>query len=448
MSEENIKLLRGEPEKAINHLAWPIVLSMILTSLYMLIDGIWITGLGQTAIAGVGYVTPIFMILNGVSVGLGVGATSLISRYVGAKNRENASKSATHSIIIFTITSILLTILLLLIQKPALIMYGATGQALTEGLNYSTILFAGLFTFIFANGGTGILRGEGDMKRALYAVILSVTINTIIDPIFIYTLKLGTAGAAWASIISCAISAILIFYWILKDKKTYVQIKFKKFYYNKKITSEILKVAIPSSLEMIIIAISYAAYLYFISIISGETGIAAFSSGQRLYMFLIMPLTAIGSAVVAVSGSAYGAKNNEYLKRSHKYGSKLGAIFGLTITIIFILFSKQLSYIFAYTPQTHHLIPIISQFLIIIGLAFPFTGIGVISSSIYQGLGKGIISLIFTILREIIACLSLSYIFAFTFGLGLIGIWIGTCLGRVIMGIINYLFAKHTIKKY
>ncbi|WP_413828353.1 MATE family efflux transporter [Methanobrevibacter sp. UBA46] len=132
MSEENIKLLRGEPEKAINHLAWPIVLSMILTSLYMLIDGIWITGLGQTAIAGVGFVTPIFMILNGVSVGLGVGATSLISRYVGAKNRENASKSATHSIIIFTITSILLTILLLLIQKPALIMYGATGQALTE----------------------------------------------------------------------------------------------------------------------------------------------------------------------------------------------------------------------------------------------------------------------------------------------------------------------------
>ena len=165
MSEENIKLLRGEPEKAINHLAWPIVLSMILTSLYMLIDGIWITGLGQTAIAGVGFVTPIFMILNGVSVGLGVGATSLISRYVGAKNRENASKSATHSIIIFTITSILLTILLLLIQKPALIMYGATGQALTEGLNYSTILFAGLFAFIFANGGTGIICNNKHNNR-------------------------------------------------------------------------------------------------------------------------------------------------------------------------------------------------------------------------------------------------------------------------------------------
>ena len=118
MSEENIKLLRGEPEKAINHLAWPIVLSMMLTSLYMLIDGIWITGLGQTAIAGVGFVTPIFMILNGVSVGLGVGATSLISRYVGAHDQKNAGKAATHSILIFTIASIILTILLLIIQKP------------------------------------------------------------------------------------------------------------------------------------------------------------------------------------------------------------------------------------------------------------------------------------------------------------------------------------------
>jgi Na+-driven multidrug efflux pump len=84
-------------------------------------------------------------------------------------------------------------------------------------------MFAGLFTFIFSNGASGILRGEGDMKRALYAVILSVGINTIIDPIFIYTLNLGTAGAAWASIISCLLSAILIFYWILFDKNTYVK---------------------------------------------------------------------------------------------------------------------------------------------------------------------------------------------------------------------------------
>lgn len=309
-------------------------------------------------------------------------------------------------------------------------------------------MFAGLFTFIFSNGASGILRGEGDMKRALYAVILSVGINTIIDPIFIYTLNLGTAGAAWASIISCLLSAILIFYWILFDKNTYVKIKLKGFKFNRKITSAILNVGIPSSLEMIIIGIAYAVYLYLITIISGQTGVAAYSSGQRLYMFLIMPMTAIGSAVVAVSGSAFGAKNTDYLKRSHKYGVKLGILFGIIVTIIFLLFSNQLAYIFAYTPQTHHLIPVISQFLIIIGLAFPMTGMGVISSSIYQGIGKGIISLIFTILREIIACLTLSYIFAFTLGLGLIGIWIGTASGRIIMGIINYQFAKYTIKKY
>ena len=96
MGNKNVALMRGEPEIAVKKLAIPIMISMILTAMYNIIDGIWVAGLGQTAIAGIGFVTPIFMVLNGASVGLGNGATSSISRFIGAKDHDMANECATH----------------------------------------------------------------------------------------------------------------------------------------------------------------------------------------------------------------------------------------------------------------------------------------------------------------------------------------------------------------
>ena len=229
MSNKNVELMRGEPEIAVRKLAIPIMISMLLTASYNIVDGIWVAGLGQAAIAGIGFVTPIFMILNGVSVGLGNGATSSISRAVGAKDHERANKSATHALLIFVLASILLTVVLLLIQEPLIKTYGASGQSLAEGLKYGTPLFLGLFGFMLANGGSGILRGEGDMTRAMYAMIVSVVLNFILDPIFIYILNLGSAGASLATIISSLGSATVIMYWILIKKDTYVHVTFKDY---------------------------------------------------------------------------------------------------------------------------------------------------------------------------------------------------------------------------
>ena len=174
MDNKNVELMRGEPETAIKKLAIPIMISMLLTASYNIIDGVWIVGIGQAAIAGIGFINPIFMILVGVSMGLGAGATSSISRFVGARNHEGANNSAIHSIVILAIASVLLTIILLVLQKPLLVLYGASGAALNEALKYGTPLFVGLFGFMFANGASGILRGEGDMKRSMYAMIISV----------------------------------------------------------------------------------------------------------------------------------------------------------------------------------------------------------------------------------------------------------------------------------
>ena len=447
MANKNVELMRGEPEIAVRKLAIPIMISMLLTASYNIVDGIWVAGLGQAAIAGIGFVTPIFMILNGVSVGLGNGATSSISRAVGAKNHDGASKSAAHSLFIFLIASIILTLFLITIQEPLLRAYGASGQSLVEGLKYGTPLFAGLFAFMFGNGGSGILRGEGDMKRAMYAMIVSVVLNFILDPVFIYVLGLGSAGASLATIVSSLGSAMVIMYWILIKKDTYVDVNLKEFKFDFKIANDILKVGIPSSLDMLMMSIAMSFYLMFISAIGGEYGIAAFTSGQRLYLFGIMPLTAVGSAVAAVSGSSFGAKNWEFLKRTHTYGTKFAMMMSLAITVLLVIFAPQLALIFAYTPDTAPLIPEITNFLRIASFGLLLVGIGMPSNFFYQGIGRGTTSLAWTIIRELILTVSFTYLFGMVFNWGLTGIWTGLATGRIIASIFNYIYARYTIAK-
>ena len=447
MANDNVELMRGAPEIAVRKLAIPIMISMLLTASYNIVDGIWVAGLGQAAIAGIGFVTPIFMILNGFSVGLGNGATSSISRAVGARNHERANNAATHSLLIFLVASIILTLIFVLILKPLLITYGANGQSLAEGMKYGTPLFLGLFSFMFANGGSGILRGEGDMKRAMYAMIVSVSLNFILDPLFIYVLNLGSAGASLATIVSSFGSAFIIMYWILIKKDTYVHVTFKDFKFDSKIVVDILKVGIPSSLDMLMMSLAMSLYLIFISSIAGEYGVAAFTSGQRLYLFAIMPLTAIGSAVAAVSGSAYGARNGDYLSRTHTYGTKFAMLFGVAMTFILVVFAPQLSTIFAYTPETAPLIPEITNFLRIASFGLLLVGIGMPSSFLYQGIGRGTTSLAWTIIREVIFTVSCTYIFGILLGFGLTGIWMGLAIGRVLASILNFIYARFTIKK-
>ena len=447
MSNKNVELMRGEPEIAVRKLAIPIMISMLLTASYNIVDGIWVAGLGQAAIAGIGFVTPIFMILNGFSVGLGNGATSSISRSVGAKNRERASKSAAHSLLIFLVASIVLTLTLLIIQEPVLKTYGASGQSLTEALKYGTPMFLGLFAFMFANGGSGILRGEGDMKRAMYAMIVSVALNFILDPIFIYVLNLGSAGASLATIVSSLGAAVVILYWILIKKDTYVNVTFKGFKFDSEIARDILKVGIPASLDMFVMSIAMSFYLMFISSVGGEYGIAAFTSGQRLYLFGIMPLTAIASAVAAVSGSAFGARNWDYLSRTHTYGTKFAMLVSIVILLILVIFAPQLSMIFAYTPETAPLIPEITSFLRIASFGLLLVGIGMPSSFFYQGIGRGTTSLAWTIIRELIFTVGFTYLFGIVLNWGLTGIWVGLAVGRIIASILNFTYARYTIRK-
>ena len=236
-------------------------------------------------------------------------------------------------------------------------------------------------------------------------------------------------------------------YWIVIKKDTYVDVNLRGFKFESEIAKDILKVGIPSSLDMFMMSLAMSFYLAFMSSVGGEYGIAAFTSGQRLYLFGIMPLTAIASAVAAVSGSAYGARNWEYLNRTHLYGTKFAMIFSVAIMLILVIFAPQLSMMFAYTPETAPLIPEITNFLRIACFGLLLVGIGMPSSFLYQGIGRGTTALMWTIIRELIFTVSFTYLFGIVLNMGLTGIWVGLAVGRILASILNFTYARYTIKK-
>lgn len=446
MTNKNIELIRGEPEKAILKFAIPIIITMLITSLYNIIDAFWITRISSESIAGLGFVTPLFLILNGISVGLGTGATSAISRFIGAKDKLNSDNAATTSIIIFLITSICLTIIFILFLKPILILLGAKGNTLNEALLYGYPLFLGLFTFIMTNGLIGILRGEGNIKLTMYVSLIGVFLNIIFDPIFIYLLKYNTSGAAIATILSNFICLLIFLYILFIKKNSYVNINLKSFTPNKEIIKIILSVGIPGSLNTVVIAIATSLYLICIVTVGGHEGVAAFTVGQRIYLIGIMVLSAIGSATVIVIASNFGAKNNDYIKRAHLYSCKISILIGIAIMLILIIFANPIGLLFSHTKNSESLLPLIVLFLQISALSLPFTGIGIPSNFLYQGLGNGLLSLLWIFIREIVFVVILIYLFGIVLNWGLIGIWIGLSLGRIIANILNYIFAHFTIK--
>ena len=447
MSNENIELLNSYPRESIIKLAIPIIVTLITLALYNVIDGIWVAGLGNTAISGVGLVSPLWMLISGIATGLSSGVTSSIARFRGQSD-EKANNVGEQAIILFIVSSIILSVLMLIVLFPFLDIYSTSPDIYNQGVEYTIPLFVGLFTFMFSSGLAAILRAEGDTKRAMYATSFGLILNAALDPVFIYCFNMGVAGAAFSSVFTSAITSLIIFYWIFIKKDTYIKLNNSniiKFKIDWEILKDILNTGIPASFVLFMLSLASFVFYYFINIIGGSFGVSVFSLGYRLYLLEIVPLMAICHALVAVVGNHFGHNNIKLVRKSHDYACLYCVIFGIVIAISFITFSEQLGYIFAISTNNLELVKGVSHFIDYTALCMPFLGINLPSTYLYQGLGKGLESLLCTTFTEIICTIPATYLFAFTFNYGLAGIWMGFVFGRGFASIITFIFARYTI---
>jgi putative MATE family efflux protein len=447
--DQRISLVTGDPKRAIRVLSVPMIISMLLIMAYNLADSIWVAGLGPEALAALGFTTPIFMIVIGLGNGLGAGATSLIARCIGAKKKKKADNAAIHSVILAITISAVSTVLILIFLPNILRAMGA-GDTVALALQYGQIVFGGLIFFIFSSVASGILRAEGDVKRPMYAMAATAVLNIILDPIFIYYFGWGIAGAAWATILSSSISCTLMFYWML-FKDTYISFSLNGFKAEWKVFRDILMVGLPASAESFVMSFLGMILNLILVITGGAAAVAVYTAGWRVVMMVMIIPIGIGTAAITVAGAAYGARKYNNLKIALNYGAKLGFGIAIVVGLLLYIFSGYIAIIFTYSPQTAYLAPSIAAFLQVMFLFYIPIPLGITASAIFQGVGKGITSLILTVLRELAFIALFTYLFAFIFNFGTIGVWWGLVVGSVIGCALAYTWANmfvNRIKRY
>ena len=445
-NSQGVDSILGNPKKALWKMSIPLIISLFITSLYSVIDAIWVSGLGADALAGVGFVSPIFIALMGIGNGLGAGSASALSKYIGEDNKEKADNGAVHSVFITVIVSVVTTIVLLIFLRDILLSIGA-GSTIDYAMDYGMLLVLGSILVILSNALYGVLRGEGDANRTMYAMLFSSILNMVLDPVFIYGLNLGIKGAAIATLISLLLVNLILFYWFYIKKDTYLKPFLSNYKFDKGISIDIIKVGFPASLELINNALFAALFSLLLVAVANTDAVAVYSTGWRVVTIATTPILAIATALISVVGANYGARRYEEILVAHRYSMKIAIIFGFAAAIVVYAFAPQIVSVFAYTGTSARLTPQLIAFLSVIVIYFPSMGYGCTSTFVFQGTGNGLTAMFQTILRETVFTLFFAILLAIVLGYGEYGAWWGIILGELVVNTITMIWADLHIKR-
>ena len=405
------------PKKALWTLAVPIMFGMGIHTLYNIVDMLFIGRLGGDAIAGVAFNMPIFFLMLGLTMGLGSGVTASIARLIGQKNKSGADNSAEHAIAMAACISGVFTLLGLYYGKDILAIFGAEGNILTLGWDYLSMIVLGLPFMVFSGFFRSILAGEGDMKFPMMVAGLGTILNIILDPIFIFNLEdygniglgMGVKGAALATVVS-QLSVFLIFIYMLFIKEhAYISFNLKAFSPSKIILWDIVKVGLPASLSMIIMAVGQGVFNKILIQYSSQT-VAAYQVAGRLDMLIFLPIFAIAGAMTTLVGMFYGAKEIRALNQIIRYGILSAFLITLVSSTFVYLFADIFS---SWFTKDQEIIDVSVGFLRLLSLIYPLVAIAITSGRVMQGLGKGLPVLIITIIRVLGISAPLAIYFSF-----------------------------------
>lgn len=436
-ANDNIESIITNPRKAINKLAFPTIFSMLLMFLNNIIDSFWVSGLNADALAALGFISPLYLVIIGLGSGVGAGANSLISRYVGAERFDDANNAVIHSLILMAIVSFIVLLVGIFLFDDMIVLLGAAAVK-SYCLSYGYIIFVLNIVFLAPNVTASIFRAEGDVGRATNPLIMTAIINMILDPILIYAFDLGIFGAGLATVLASLIGWLWMLYWIYVKKDTFF--KFKLSYYRRRfeIYRQILVVSLPAGTEEIIFSLVAIILNYLIMATAGVGEVASFTIAWRFICIAFLPCMAIGIATITVSGVAYGAGNWSNFNETVKYSTILSLAITLAICGVFFVFAYQVCGVFNFQAGNPALVERAAEILQLLVFYNCLISFGATAAYTYQGVGAGFKSLALTVLRELILSMAFAYLCGITFSMGVFGVYLGAIIGMNIGSIIGF----------
>ena len=439
-----LKTFVANPSKSLWTLAIPIIAGMGIQTLYSIVDMIFIGRLSGSAIAAVAFNFPIFFFVMGITFGLGSGVTASIARFIGSEDKVNADNAAEHAILIALLISALLTTVGLLYGKQILIKIGCTAEVLPQAWEYLKVSCYGLSFGVFSGFFRSILAGEGDMKFPMILAGFGTILNIILDPIFIFTLGFGVAGAAWATTISQLIVFVIFIFMLFVKDHAYVKFELRDFSLSKYILIDIIKVGLPASVSMIVMSAGQLIFNRMLATFSTDA-VAAYQVGGRIDMVVFLPIFGIASALTTMVGMYYGANEIDKIRYITKYGISRAFIITSIGSILLYIFAPVIISVFTNEIVIKN---IAVDYLRVISLLFPFISIGLTIGRILQGIGLGMPSLIITTIRVIGVAGPLAYYFIYILNKPVEWMWYAMFISGIMATMISVIWLKVAFRKF
>ena len=379
----------GNPVKLILLFSIPLLIGNIFQQFYSMVDTI-IVGrfVGVEALAAVGTTSSMVFLVNGFVMGLTSGFAVLISQKYGAKDEAGVKKAVASSITLSIIATIIVTFISVISAKPLLALMNTPSNIMKDASTYIIILYAGNVAIIFYNMMAAILRALGDSKTPLYFLIVSSVLNIILDLVLIINFKMGVAGAAYATVVSQGVSALLCVIYTYKKYKI-LRLKKEDFKVKKKYYRRHLKVGIPMALQFSITAIGIMTVQSAINIF-GSTVIASYAASSKVLQLVMQPATTLGVTMATYCGQNIGAKRYDRIKLGVKKCVQISIITSLISAMVLIFLGKYFVMMFVSNPDAE-ILSYAQQVLNISAIFFIPLGLIFVYRNALQGIGDSFI---------------------------------------------------------
>jgi putative MATE family efflux protein len=401
--EEKSEFLGTEKiRKLLFKLSTPVIIGMLVQAIYNVVDTFFV-GLAYgtdsiQAIGGLSIAFPIQMIIMAFGIVLGTGGSSIISRALGAREYEKAERVLGNVFSLSFIFSILIAVPCLLYLDPILKVFGATAGVLPYAREYLSIIFFGGIFFVFGVAVQNIVRSEGNARLAMNAMLLGGGLNIFLDPLFMFGFGLGVKGAAIATVISQAVASLWLLIYYLKGKGS-VHFRSETLRPELGIMKEIGAIGTgsfimecSSSVMMIFVYNALATY-------GGDVAIAVFGVVMRINSFIFLPLLGMGFGLQPIVGFNYGAKKYGRIAEAVKLSLGAATAFGLFGLLIIYLFNEQILGIFSTDPEY---LEVGKNAIVIMLLGTPLIGLNVVTSILFQALGKAKPAFLLSVSRQLL----------------------------------------------
>ena len=401
----------------------PLMISMLVQALYNIVDSMFVARLSETALTAVSLAFPLQNLLIAFGVGTGVGMASFLSRKLGERDEESATKVAGNGISIASITWAVFAVLGLTVVKPFLNLFSDDAELLGLSTGYSEIVMVfSLFMFL-SMMNERILQGTGDSFSSMLSQMTGAITNIILDPIFIFTLGFGVNGAAIATVIGQGVGCAVSFVCVIRNKFIHIEPRHLKI--EKRMVKAIYAVGAPTIITNSIGTVMTGA-INAILIAFSTTAVSIFSVYFKLQSFVFMPIFGLSSGMVPIIAYNYGARKRKRVTETIWKGTFIASVIMILGTLAFNFFPRELLSLFSATEEMYRIgIPALKM----ISLCFVPAAVSIGLGSSFQATGYGVGTMIVSICRQLMVLIPVAYILSIFLGIN--GVWLSFIIAEI-----------------